>query len=414
MVVSLAAARRLAIGAQGLAPAWDLPAGPEGIARTIERLGYVQIDTIAVVERAHHHVLWSRRPDYDAAMLHTLQADQRRVFEYWTHAASYVPMADYRYYLPHMHASAHSGRYHDWLAENAGVVDLVMGRIREEGALGSSDFEAPPDFAGGTWWNWKPAKRALDVLFTCGLLMVSERRNFQRLYDLPERVLPAGVDTREPSTEEVRRFRILGALRAHGLLAQVDLRRPVRTTAHLEETLAAMQAGGEIEAIEIEGLEGLPHYALAGTAADAANLAEADGNMDRVHLLSPFDNLIIDRARLLRLFGFDFAIECYLPAAKRRYGYFNLPILWGDRFAGRLDPKADRQARVLRVRGLTLEPACAGDERIFPPLAEELWQYAAFNGCDEVAVEAEDAPGVAALREAVAAVASVPDGEVAP
>ena len=412
MTISLATARRLAIGAQGLAPTWDLPAGPEGIARTIERLGYVQIDTIAVVERAHHHVLWSRRADYDPAMLHILQAEQRRVFEYWTHAASYVPMADFRYYLPHMHASARSGRYHDWLTENAEVVDLVMGRIREEGALGSSDFEAPADFEGGTWWNWKPAKRALDVLFTCGLLMVSERRNFQRRYDLPERVLPAGVDTREPSAEEVRRFRILGALRAHGLLAQVDMRRPVRVRAHLKGTLDAMAAAGEIESVAIEGLDDMPHYALPGTAAAAESVADTDGYADAVHLLSPFDNLIIDRDRLARLFGFEFSIECYLPAAKRRYGYFNLPILWGDRFAGRLDPKADRQARVLRVRGLSMEPDFVGEDRIYPLLAERLWHYAAFNGCDEVALEAEDAPGASALKAALAAAEGAADREV--
>ena len=305
------------------------------------------------------------------------------------------------------------GRYHDWLTENAEVVDLVMGRIREEGALGSSDFEAPADFEGGTWWNWKPAKRALDVLFTCGLLMVSERRNFQRRYDLPERVLPAGVDTREPSAEEVRRFRILGALRAHGLLAQVDMRRPVRVRAHLQGTLGC-DGGGRRDRVRSNRGAGR-HASLCparGTAAAAESVADTDGYADAVHLLSPFDNLIIDRDRLARLFGFEFSIECYLPAAKRRYGYFNLPILWGDRFAGRLDPKADRQARVLRVRGLSMEPDFVGEDRIYPLLAERLWHYAAFNGCDEVALEAEDAPGAPALKAALAAAEGAADREV--
>ncbi len=402
MVLSLAAARRLAVASQGLGPAWDLPAGPEGVARAIERLGYVQIDTISVVERAHHHVLWSRRADYGPAMLHTLQAEQRRVFEYWTHAASYVPMANYRYYLPHMRAAERAGRYHDWLAENHEVVDLVMARIREEGALGSADFEAPPDFAGGTWWDWKPAKRALDVLFTCGRLMVSERRNFQRRYDLPERVLPADIDTREPSAAEVRRFELFSALRAHGLLAEGDLRRPVRDRAGLGRVLDELAAAGEIVPVEVEGLNGLRHFALPETLAQMAT----DPSPEDVHLLSPFDNLIIDRDRLARLFGFEYTIECYLPAEKRRYGYFNLPILWGDRFAGRLDPKAERKSRTLQVRGLTLEPDVAAEERLYPALAARLRQYAAFNGCDEVLVEAGEVPGAAALREALATTAT--------
>ena len=174
----MSTARKLAIGCQGLDAPWKLPKGKEGVAQVIERLGYVQIDTIAVVQRAHHHTLWSRRWDYTPQMLHELQAQDRRVFEWWGHAASYLPMCDYRYYLPRMRAFAERQKTRDWLGQNAQLVGDVVDRIRDEGPLGSSDFSAP-EGKRGSWWDWKPAKRALETLFNTGEMMVTERRNFQ-------------------------------------------------------------------------------------------------------------------------------------------------------------------------------------------------------------------------------------------
>jgi uncharacterized protein len=377
--LSLRQARRLALAAQGLDNNWKLPRGPEGVAQAVQRLGYVQIDTIAVVQRAHHHTLWSRRGDYRPKMLHRLQAEDRRVFEYWTHAASYVPMRDYRFYLPRMRAEGR--RHQQFLKDHAELVREVVGRIRTEGPLGSADFAAPPGRKRGPWWDWKPAKRVLEALFSNGELMVSERRNFQRRYDLTERVLPTGTDTTPPSAEEEGRFRVRGVLAGHGVsdLRAWWLRDRHRFGRAAEELVEA----GEAVRVELEGADGEPHYALTELVDD---LARRRRGRKQIHLLSPFDNLVIHRQRLRKLFGFECKLECYVPAAKRRYGYFCLPILWGDTFLGRLDPKADRKNRTLTLHSLALEPGVWSDAWL-APLAKKLRRFAAFNDCDEVLVE---------------------------
>jgi len=390
MHISLAEARQLAISAQGLA---DEPAparGEVGVLDTICRLGYVQIDTISVVERAHHHVLWTRCPDYQPSMLHELLARQRSIFEYWTHAASYVPMANYRYYRARMEAHLASPRARQWREQHAAVLADVLERIRQEGALASADFEAPEGFQRGTWWNWKPAKRALEELFTSGELMVSERRGFQRVYDLPERVLPSGVETTAPPAGEVARFALLQALRAHGILAVKDIRWSLSGAEATAGALHELLAEGIVVRLDIAGESNdkRPGFALA----EALQSVPVASPEKRLHILSPFDNLIIWRARLLRLFAFDYSLECYLPTEKRRYGYFVLPILWGASFVGRLDAKAERQQGRLVLRRLTLEPGWKEDA-FFAPLAAKLHEFAAFNGCAEVTIEAVDPPG---------------------
>ena len=371
-------ARRLAIHSQGLDGRWRLARGKEGVARTIERLGYVQIDTIAVVQRAHHHTLWSRRPDYTPEMLHELQAVDRRVFEYWTHAASYVPMSDFRYYRPRMRGHASGGRTRHWLEANAKLVEHVLKRIATEGRLGSADF-ADPRGKRGTWWDWKPAKQALEMLFSAGKLMVAERRNFHRLYDLTERVLPPGIDTTEPSPDEMSRFRVRRALAGHGM-AKLGEREGKGAAEALEELISA----GEVVAVKVAGADEEPQYALREALEEAAR---ASRTKKRLHLLSPFDNLIISRHRLRELFDFDYSLECYRPAPKRRYGYFCLPILWGDEFVGRLDPKADRKQKTLLIRKVILEPDSCGRTDFLPALAAKLWALAAFNECERVVIE---------------------------
>lgn len=384
MRISPSTARCLAIRCQGLDGHWQLPEGKKGVAQVIERLGYVQIDTIAVVQRAHHHTLWSRRPDYDPQMLHELQAQDRRVFEYWTHAASYVPIRDYRYYLPKMRAFAERPRTRRWLEGNEQLVASVLDRIRAEGPLGSADFEAPEGFVRGTWWSWKPAKRALETLFSMGELMVTERRNFQRLYDLTERVLPPETNTTEPDRDEVGRFLVRRALGGLGVAPVGEVRWGRGNREAISEAIRELEDAGEVAALEIEGTDGEPHYALTKTLEGATRRPESQA---RLHILSPFDNLVIWRRWLKRVFGFEYSLECYLPAAKRRYGYFSLPILWGDRFVGRLDPKADRKKKTLLVRGVIFEPDLKDYDNLLPALADKLRALAAFNGCDRVVIE---------------------------
>lgn len=220
--ISIDLARNLAIHAQGLHSHPSFGSGKSAVLRAIQHLGYIQIDTISVVERAHHHVLWSRVPDFKPTDLQTLQAVDRSVFEYWSHAASYLPIQDYRYSLPRMEAYARKERH--WFRRNRKLMNHVLERIRAEGPLQARDFEAPSGRKSGPWFDWKPTKRALEQLFMEGRLMVRERRGFQKVYDLRERVLPHGTDVRMPTPEEVARHLAERNLRAHGLASEPQIR----------------------------------------------------------------------------------------------------------------------------------------------------------------------------------------------
>ncbi len=391
--ISPAEARRIVLQAQGLDGGWSLPAGKEGAAEAIERLGYVQIDTIAVIERAHHHVLWTRHPQYAPAMLDELLSRDRRVFEYWTHAASYIPLRDYRYYLPRMRAFAKRPRTRQWRKENRPLMRQVLERIREEGALASADF-ADPREKRGPWWDWKPAKRALETLFWTGELMISGRRSFQRLYDLTERVLPPEVDATEPRPEEVARYVVRQMLASQGIVTAKEAGWWLKDRKRVAAALAELEESGEVVPVRIEGSESLTQYLRPAV---LASRLQRQLDRETVRLLSPFDNLIIDRGRALRFFGFDYRLECYTPAPKRRYGYFTLPILWGDQLVGRLDPKVDRKRKTFYIRNLVLEPQFRELEALAPALARTLREFASFHECEEIVLERatpEEALGV--------------------
>jgi uncharacterized protein YcaQ len=366
-----------------------LPRGREGVARAIEHLGYVQIDTISVIERAHHHTLWTRRPDYEPATLHQLHARDRRIFEYLGHAASFLPMKDYRFYIPAMRASREprSAWHRKWLDSCGHLLGPVLERIRQEGPLTARDFKPPPGTKRGTWWDWKPAKAALELLFWRGDLMVSERRGFERVYDLTERVLPAGTDTRPPEPDELGRFLVRRALTCLGAARKKEIRDHIRAGDRevISRALAALVEQGEVVRVEIEGEPGRGDlYASAAALKKARRFRET---RPRVSLLSPFDNLVIARDWLGWLFGFDYKIECYVPAKKRKHGYFVLPVLWGERFVGRLDPKTDRRAKALILQNLIFEAGVRSFDALLPPLSEKIVELARFNGCEEVRVE---------------------------
>ncbi len=390
--ISLAEARRLALHGQLLDGLESLPEGKEGVAEAIERLGYVQIDTIAAVARAHHHTLWTRRPDYTTAMLHDLQAADRRVFEYWAHAMAYVPMSDYRYYVPQMNRIRAEGPpwMREWRAKHSDVIEAVHARIRSEGSLASKDFEPPPGTKRGTWWDWKPAKRALELLFWQGDLMIAERRNFQKVYDLTERILPLDVDRSPPSDEACGRFQVRRALRSLGVARDREVLEFVKVAAKpiVREALDGLVEDGEVVPVEIEGRTDRAYYALA---------ERLETTFDRpipphVHILSPFDGLIIQRPRIEWLFDFEYTIECYVPEAKRKYGYFVLPILYGDRLVARLDAKADRKAERLIVRKIWIEPWFEPPEEFLIRLGDALARFALFNQCTSISVERMSPP----------------------
>ncbi len=370
----IAKLRRIALERQGLLRKNSFGRGKGATLRAIEHLGYVQIDTIAVVERAHHHVLFSRVSNYRPAMLDRL-VRERRVFEYWYHAAAWLPMRDYRFALPRM-AKMHGDR--NWFPDaDRKLQREILARIRAEGPLKARDFEDPDHDSGG-WWEWKPAKQSLEQLFMQGELMVSGRNGFQKLYDLPERVLPDWVETRPPTLAEYAAYLVDSTLRAHGFATQKsitylrkgrDLRQAVR--AELERRIA----DGTLIELDCDQL-GLVY-------ADPEPLERrAPPGRAQVRILSPFDNCVIQRERTRGLFDFDFQIECYVPEDRRRFGYFCLPILYRDRFVGRIDCKARRRSSRFEIRALHLERDV--DSQFDVAFESALEEFARFNGCQSI------------------------------
>lgn len=381
--------RRLALDRQGLLKAAPFGKGLGGARRAIERLGYVQIDTISVVSRAHHHVFQVRVPGYAPKALDRLQA-RGEVFEYWSHAAAYLPMRDYRFALPRMRDMRE--RRERWVrSSDQALMAEVLERVRQEGPLQTRDFEAPPRADAG-WWDWKPAKRALEQLFMQGDLMVSGRAGFRKVYDLPERVLPAWVDTREPTLAEYAAHLVEANLMAHGIAsvqACAYQRRTPGLRAALQAELSAREREGTLLRLDLAAPE---RHVYVEPDAFERRAAPAPAT---ARLLSPFDNAIILRHRGTSLFGFDYQLECYVPEARRRFGYFCLPVLYRDRFIGRVDCKAHRREGRLEVKRVFIEhPEWIGDDpdRAFAALALALNELAAHNGCEAVQLRDVD-PG---------------------
>lgn len=385
-------ARKIALHAQRVLAAHRSGRAIDATRLAVQALGYVQIDTISVVERAHHHTLWNRNPRYRAAHLDRL-VEQGKVFEYWSHAAAYLPIEDYRMCLPRMERIRSGDSL--WFKADPDIKRHVLERIRQEGPLQSRDF-VDHGGPGAAMWEWKPAKYALETLFMEGELMVVKRNSFQKVYDLTERVLDPGVDTRFPARAEFAGFLIDRFLGANGLgtAAQIGYLRK-GLSKDIETRLAEMEEEGELVGLEVAGVR---YHARPG----ALELLDRPLSRAGLRILSPFDNLVIQRQRILHLFGFDYQIECYVPQAKRRYGYFCLPVLWDARLVARLDCKADRKTETLIVRNAMLEsgPLRRGD--FCDALGRAMSGFAAFNGCRRIRVE--QAPD-RQVREALAGAA---------
>jgi uncharacterized protein len=341
----------------------------------IEHLGYVQVDTISVVERAHHHVFWSRNQKYRPIDLSNL-VDSREVFEYWSHAASYLPMKDYRYSLPMK--KAFRKRESSWFPKDLKMMKKVLTRIRKEGPLRSKDFEMTKKGKTG-WWDWKPAKKALERLFLEGKLEITRRDGFQKVYDIPENVIPSTVDTTIPSETDYARFLIQRTLQHHGLAtgSEIAYLRKSQTKTTVLTALNEMVAAGEIAKVSVEGVD-QPYFALHQSLENIPKIGL------KIHILSPFDNLIIQREKLNTFFNFDYKIECYVPAPKRKYGYFSLPVLQGSRFVARIDCKADRINQQLIVQSIHYEKKV--DQCLLQKkMDSKLSAFAKFNGCNALA-----------------------------
>jgi len=273
-------------------------------------------------------------------------------------------------------------RDREWIEQNQQIIESVIQRIRAEGALGSSDFPNPEGGRSASFWSWKPAKKALETLFNSGELMITERRKFQRIYDLAERVLPSDVDTTEPSEDEMARFVIRRALNGRGFASMDSIHWGRGGANGVPDAIEEMKDSGEIVELEIGGSGDETYYALTKNFEEVSRRGRK-----RLHILSPFDNLVIHRGRLSYLFDFGYKLECYLPAVKRQYGYFCLPMLWGKEFVGRLDAKADRKKKTFIIRKMMFEPGFKNYDGILPTLVDKLWSFATFNGCERITVE---------------------------
>lgn len=292
---------------------------------------------------------------------------------------SYLPMEDYRYSLSMIARQKEMIHDEQFYKDNKSLFAEILSIIKNKGALSSKDFKSPEGHKSGGWWSWKPAKEALERLFWMGELAVSHRKGFQKFYDLPERVIPKATDVSIPTKDELFRHKVLLRVRTLGFVTLHDIGWLVRDKIAVKKAISDLQKEGVIKEVEIERLDE-KHYAL------KENL-ELDNNdqIMKTFILSPFDNLIINRNYAKRLFDLDYSIECYTKPEKRKYGYFSLPILQGTNFIGLIDSKAERKEKTLIVRNLHLFGNLKKAE--ITCLAEEIKEFAEFNCCPNVKIK---------------------------
>jgi uncharacterized protein YcaQ len=395
--LSQAAARGLMVAAQGLHQHSTSPATKDDVRRIIRQMHVLQIDTIHVVARSPYLVLWSRVGDYPQRWLDDLLAEGA-LFEYWSHAACFLPIEDYPLYrsLILNRRTWNEKSWSAWREKNAELVDRIATHIRENGPVRSSDFERTDGKKGG-WWNWKDEKIALEGLWFSGDLMVTKRHNFQRVYDLRERVLPTWDDAQAPDLETVYETFLLNTVKALGVTKTAWMPDYFRIPKKVAQpVITRLVKRGQIVPVEVEGWD-VPGYFHPD--ARAAVEAAADGAIpvSKTTLLSPFDPMVWDRARAQELFDFTYQIECYTPAPKRVYGYFTLPILYNNRLIGRLDPKAHRQDGLFEVKALHLEPGVVPDDHLIAEVKAAIQACAAWHQTPTVVVRQSNPPEVARL-----------------
>ena len=376
-------ARRIALLAQGFGDRRSASPGKAQLKRVFDRVGLIQIDSVNVLSRSHYLPPFARLGGYDHADLDALAWGRRKaLFEYWGHEASLIPV-DYQPLLRWRMSRAEAGvGTYSGLArfgrEKRAYIEQVLDQIRRRGPLSAGDLEAAGKGAGG-WWGWSDGKRAVEWLFWAGLVTTATRRGFERLYDLPERVLPKSViDTPTPKVEDAQRGLVEIAARSMGVATETDLRDYFRMAPDdARARIAELAEDGVLIPVQVKGW---------GKPAWRHHQAPRPRRVEATALLSPFDSLIWRRERAERLFGFHYRIEIYVPAEKRTHGYYVLPFLQDERLTARCDLKADRQAGVLRVQAVHREDH-ADPHRIAPDLADRLRDMAGWLGMNDVAVK---------------------------
>lgn len=384
-------ARRLFLDRHGLIAPPHGAAKGAGLAEVIGTLGFVQVDSINTVARAHDMILYARRQSYRPGGWAPLVARHRTHFEHWTHDAAVIPAA----YFPHwkLRFARDRARLRERWAKwrepaYEAKFDAVLDRIANHGPCCSADVGEDEERSNGGWWEWHPSKTALEYLWRTGALSVARREGFRKIYDLTERVFPDQHRAPQPDVAETVDWACRAALDRLGfatsgeLAAFWDLVAPAEAKAWCADALAR----GELAEVDVVMADGRlrRHFAWPGTLG-----AEAPEPSQRVRILSPFDPLLRDRKRAERLFGFHYRIEVFVPEPKRRYGYYVFPVLEGDRMIGRIDMKADRSAGVLNVRAFWPEAGARMGAGRRARLEAELERVARMAGCENVAIAAD-------------------------
>jgi uncharacterized protein YcaQ len=374
--LSAAEARRVALAAQGFAE--PRRADGRAVSRLFDRVGLIQIDSVNVLTRAHYLPGFARLGPYQRESLDRAAHNApRRLFEYWGHEASLMPVELHplmRWRMDRAHDDAWGGMRRV-ARESPELLNGILEQVRERGPLAARELEQERPRRKQGWWDWSDAKRAIEMLFWSGELTSARRRNFERLYDLPERVIPARVlATPTPAPEDAQRELIRIAARSLGVAAERDLRDYFRLpVAEARQRIAELAEEGELIPVAVEGWR-VPGYLHAG--------ARIPRRVDARALVGPFDSLVWERDRVVRLFGMRFRLEIYVPAPKRVHGYYVLPFLFGDQLVARVDLKADRQTGTLMVQASHFEDGSATDAEA--GLREELALLAGWLGLETV------------------------------
>lgn len=386
-------ARLIHLGAQGVLARPGRRARKADVVTAIGRMRMLQIDTISVVARSPYLVLFSRLGSYDAQWLDEWLAEGA-IFECWAHEACFAPFTDFELHRRHLIGS----RASHWSMKSAqrtskthaAAMAGLLAHIREHGAVKASEFERSDGRTGGGWWEWKDEKRMLEALFATGELMITRRENFQRVYDLSERVVakaaPFGTPTGIADERAMRRAFQLGAVRALGITQARWVNDYFRAGGKLKDAaFDPLVASGDLRRVDVDGWSN-PGYVHRDNH-DALKRA-LDNRLRATHttVLSPFDPVVWDRERASTMFGFEYRIECYTPAPKRTYGYFVLPILHRGRLVGRLDAKAHRTNGVFEVKALFLEEGVEPTADLAAAIARAIRQCADWHSTPDIAV----------------------------
>ena len=388
------AARRLFLDRHGLAEAPSGPGKGDDLLALIQKLGFVQLDSINTVARAHDMILYARRPAYRSAHLRRLYDRDRALFEHWTHDAAVIPMV----FFPHWHlrfardARLLKDRWRNWRRDGFEArFETVLRHIRDHGPVSSSEVGGDEKKGSGGWWDWHPSKTALEYLWRSGALVVTGREGFQKRYDLAERVIDQALlhaDARLDPGETID-WCCNQALDRLGFATSGEIAAfwATVTPAEARDWCGAALMRGEIVEATIGSADGATRKVFARPDLDErAGLVPAPPG--RMRVLSPFDPALRDRARAQRLFGFHYRIEVFVPAAKRKYGYYVFPLLEGDRLVGRIDMKAQRDTGQLQVRALWPEPGVRFSDARTRRLEAELDRVARFAGLETVGFDA--------------------------